>query len=309
MGKGWFFHGFEAEMKEVIRELVREALSSATRRGMIALGDVESLPIEVTRSKEPKFGDYTTNAAMVMASRAGLKPRDLAAIITENVPDNRAVLEKSEIAGPGFINFFLAPRVWTDALHRIHEAGERYGHAEAAQQARILLEFVSANPTGPLHVGHGRGAAVGDTLARLLKARGFDLETEYYVNDAGNQMKILGKSLLLRYKELTGEKIEFPEDHYRGDYIVKLARELEGTSLAGELDRVNEEEAIQLAARFACDRILQGIKEDLELFGVSYDRFESEKTLHESGAVSRTIEELRGRGKVMEKEGALWFAM
>jgi arginyl-tRNA synthetase len=296
-------------MKEVVRELVREALSSAIRRGMITLPDAESLEIEVTRSKEPRFGDYTTNVAMVMAGRAGLKPRDLAAIITENLPDDRTVIEKSEIAGPGFINFFLAPRLWTDALHRIHEAGERYGQAEKAQKARILLEFVSANPTGPLHVGHGRGAAVGDTLARLLKARGFDLETEYYVNDAGNQMKILGRSLLLRYRELKGEKIEFPEDHYRGRYIGELARELEGTPLAGELDGLNEEEAITLAARFACDRILEEIKGDLLLFGVSYDHFVREKTLHETGSVSQTIEELRRRGRAMEKDGALWFAM
>ena len=173
----------------------------------------------------------------------------------------------------------------------------------------MLVEFVSANPTGPLHVGHGRGAAVGDTLARLLRTQGFHLETEYYVNDSGNQMKILGRSVLLRFRELIGEAVDFPEKHYMGDYIRELAEELKGTPLGERLSRAPEEEAVELAAEFACDRILSGIQQDLTRFGVSYDQYYNEKTLHERGDVIETVEELRRRGRVEDKDSAVWFAM
>jgi arginyl-tRNA synthetase len=296
-------------MKEVIRTLVREAVVKADKQGSISLPDAESINVEVSRSKDPRFGDYATNAALVLASAAGSKPRDVAAAIKDNLTKDSKVLAGSEIAGPGFINFILAPEVWHEVLHTIHREKDGYGCAVKREGPRVLLEFVSANPTGPLHVGHGRGAAVGDTLARLLKTCGYKLETEYYVNDSGNQMKILGRSLLVRYRELRGEEIEFPENHYRGEYIRDLAAELEGTPLGGKLLNVPEDEAIDLAAQYACDRILQGIKDDLNLFGVKYDRYFSEKLLHESGAIAATLKELRARGRAEEHEGALWFGM
>lgn len=296
-------------MKEVIRNLAQEAIRKAIRRKALALPDPESVTIEVTRSKDPRFGDYATNAALALATQAGINPRELAAIIKENLTDTPDVMEKVEIAGPGFLNFFLARGLWNNILHRIHSEKESYGHAARNHGPKVLLEFVSANPTGPLHVGHGRGAAVGDTLARLLKARGHDLETEYYVNDAGNQMKILGRSVLVRYRELRGESVEFPEKHYMGDYIRELAGELVATPLGEHLSHLPEDEAIQEAARYACDRILTGIQDDLNLFGVSYDRFFSEKTLYERNAVAETVQELRRRGRVEDKEGAVWFAM
>ena len=224
-------------MKEVIRTLVREAISKADKQGSISLPDADSASVEVSRSKDPRFGDYATNAALVLASVTKCKPRELAAAIKDNLTKDSKVLAGSEIAGPGFINFFLAPEVWHEVLNTIHREKEGYGCAVRMDGPRALLEFVSANPTGPLHVGHGRGAAVGDTLARLLKTCGYKLETEYYVNDSGNQMKILGRSLLVRYKELLGKEIDFPENHYRGEYIRELAQQSLGTSLGKKLWR------------------------------------------------------------------------
>lgn len=296
-------------MKEVIRTLVREAIIKADKQGTISLSDAGSASVEVSRSKDPRFGDYATNAALVLASATNSKPRELAAVIKDNLTKDSKVLAGAEIAGPGFINFFLAPEVWHEVLHTIHREKEGYGCAVKLDGPRVLLEFVSANPTGPLHVGHGRGAAVGDTLARLLKTCGYKLETEYYVNDSGNQMKILGRSLLVRYRQLLGEDIEFPENHYQGEYIGELAAELDGTPLGKKLLEVPEDEATELAAQFACDRILQGIKDDLNLFGVRYDRYFSEKVLHDSGAIAATLKDLRDRGRAEEHEGALWFSM
>ena len=194
-------------------------------------------------------------------------------------------------------------------LGTIHKAKGDYGRAVQTGSPKILLEFVSANPTGPLHVGHGRGAAVGDTLARLLKTCGHDVDTEYYVNDAGNQMTILGRSVLVRYKELLGEDIPFPENHYRGEYIRDLAAELRETTLAKRLEGLPENEAIRLVAQFASDRILAGIQEDLLQFGVTYENHFREKTLHQDNAISAALDELRRGGKAEIKEGALWFVM
>ncbi|MGO9566291.1 MAG: arginine--tRNA ligase [Desulfomonilaceae bacterium] len=296
-------------MKEVIRTLVREAIIKADKQGSISLPDAGSASVEVSRSKDPRFGDYATNAALVLASATSSKPRELAAVIKDNLTKDSKILAGSEIAGPGFINFFLAPEVWHEVLHTIHREKEGYGCAVKQDRPRVLLEFVSANPTGPLHVGHGRGAAVGDTLARLLKTCGYKLETEYYVNDSGNQMKILGRSLLVRYRQFLGEDIEFPENHYKGEYIRELAAELDRTPLGKKLLEVPEDEAIELAAQYACPRILQGIKHDLDFFGVRYDRYFSEKVLHDNGAISATLKDLRSRGRVEEHEGALWFSM
>ncbi len=296
-------------MKDVIRSLIRTAIENAVARKLVDLPDWDSTEIEVTRSKDPKFGDYATNVAMVVAGRVGRKPRDLAALLVDNLNSDPEVLHKAEVAGPGFINLFLADEVWRAALHTIHRQKERYGHGAEPHGLKILLEFVSANPTGPLHVGHGRGAAVGDTLARLLRACGYSIDTEYYVNDAGNQMKILGNSVFLRYRELEGEKVDFPEDHYQGDYIRELAADLKDTRLGDKLGNVPESEGVALVSQYAADRILDGIKEDLAEFRVLYDSYFSEKQLHESGSISATVEELRRRGRVVEKDGALWFTL
>ncbi len=238
-----------------------------------------------------------------------MKPRELAAIIIDNLSPQETLIAKTEIAGPGFINFFLSGDVWRKIVHTIHRQKAQYGCCPQSAAPGILLEFVSANPTGPLHVGHGRGAAIGDTLARLLKTCGYSVETEYYVNDAGNQMRILGNSVLHRYRELHGETITFPENHYQGEYISDLAKELQGTPLGEKLLSLSPEGAVDAAAEFACNRILEGIQEDLAFFGVTYDDYFREKILHKSDAVRKALGELRDLGKAEEKEGALWFVM
>ncbi len=296
-------------MREIIRSFVRDAVESAVRTEAIKLESFDYGNIEVSRPKEVRFGDYSTNAAMVLSGPAGLKPRDLARIITDNIRKDPGLIERTEIAGPGFINFFMAGSIWQEVLHEIHARKERYGQASDKGYPKVLVEFVSANPTGPLHVGHGRGAAVGDSLARLLKTQGWDVRTEYYVNDAGNQMRILGRSLLFRYKQMLGETIDFPENHYVGDYIKDLARELADSPIAHQLQVLDEDKSIELCAQFACNRILKCIRDDLELFNVSYDDYFSERTLHETGKIRDTVEMLRRQGRVEDKDGAVWFTM
>ncbi len=296
-------------MKESIRTLIREAIEHASNGALQNVPDPKTVKIEVSRTKDPRFGDYASNIALILAGHTRTKPRDLAEIISKNLQVGPDFLLKTEIAGPGFINFFLAPEVWHEVLDTIHKAKGDYGRAVQTGSPKILLEFVSANPTGPLHVGHGRGAAVGDTLARLLKTCGYDVDTEYYVNDAGNQMTILGRSVLVRYKELLGEDIAFPENHYRGDYIRDLAADLRETTLAKRLEGMPENDAIRLVAQFASDRILAGIQEDLLQFGVKYENYFREKTLHQDNAISAALDELRQGGKAEMKEGALWFVM
>lgn len=296
-------------MKEVIRNLIRDALRSAMEKNAIELPDPDSISIEVSRSKDARFGDYATNTAMVYAAKTGLKPRQLADIIKEHLTADAKVLSDVQIAGPGFINFALSADVWHSVLHRIHREQQCYGTNPPTERPRILVEFVSANPTGPLHVGHGRGAAVGDTLARLLKAAGGNVHTEYYVNDSGNQMKILGRSLYIRYLQLLGQATEFPDNHYRGDYMKDLAKELLGSELGTKLTNLPEDEAVNLAAQYACDRILAGIQDDLTSFGVSYNDYFREGQLYETGAVPSVLAELKAKGRSEEKDGALWFIM
>ncbi|MFH0823986.1 MAG: arginine--tRNA ligase, partial [Pseudomonadota bacterium] len=283
-------------MKDRIRALIRNSLIKAAELNLLDFPGGPPEAIEVTRSKDPKFGDYASNVAMVLAGKIRRKPRELAETIKSNIPQETGFVERLEIAGPGFINFHLAPEVWLDELREIHCRKSRYGLVDKPGAPKILLEFVSANPTGPLHVGHGRGAAVGDTLARLLRAGGYHVDTEYYLNDAGNQMKILGRSVFYRLRELVGEAIEFPENHYMGDYIKDLAGELIEAGRSDDLKDFSEEEAVSICSRFACERILAGIKDDLASFGVTYDRYYSERGLHEAGAVDKAIALLRDRG-------------
>ncbi len=296
-------------MKEIIRRVVKESLERAFQQGRLEIDDINGINVEVSRTKDSKFGDYATNAAMTLSKKARSKPRDLAQTIVDFLEKKETLISKVEIAGPGFINFFLARKVWENTLKEILKKQAFYGHRPRSSGPKVLLEFVSANPTGPLHVGHGRGAAVGDTLARLMTICGYEVETEYYVNDAGNQMRILGGSTLLRMKEMAGETVDFPENYYQGDYIRDLATQLTGSPLGEEISKSGDEQALNLAARYACGRILDGIKEDLRTFGVVYDNYYSETSLHEARAIEKTINKLRDHGKVEDREGAVWFKM
>jgi len=322
-------------MKQHLRELVEGAVHALAATGVLPATQGTGITIERARSKE--HGDYATNIALALAKEARLKPRELAERIVRALPAS-PLLVRTEVAGPGFINFFLDPGAYGTVVQRILDAGAHYGRSRLGQDKRIQVEFVSANPTGPLHVGHGRGAAYGASLANLLEAVGFRVHREYYVNDAGRQMDILATSIWLRYLELCGETFAFPVNGYKGDYIydiaatlhrenagryrvaaVALFQDIAADEPAGG-DKEKHIDALTARAKqllgaedyrrifdLGVSVILDDIRQDLEEFGVVYDDWYSERSLVESGAADRVIERLKTSGHVYEKDGALWF--
>ena len=211
-------------MKKLLVALLEKSIQASIDGGLLSVAALP--PIEVEMTKDPRHGDYASNVAMILAAQARKNPREIAKILSERIDDSGQILEKVEIAGPGFMNFFIREGCWASLLEHVDREGDRYGSADLGKGRRIQVEFVSANPTGPLHIGHARGAVVGDVMANILAAVGYQVFREYYINDAGNQMNNLGKSVLLRYRELLGGTVEFPEGCYRGDYIKDLAAEL-----------------------------------------------------------------------------------
>ena len=216
------------------------------------------------------------------------------------------MLLKVEIAGPGFINFFIADAYWYRVISEIHRLGPAYGNSDMGAGVKVQVEFVSANPTGPLHIGHGRGAALGDALANLLAATGHAVEREYYINDVGNQILTLGKSLYFRLRELGGEAVEFPEDGYQGDYMKDLARDYLAQGGAPPPAEPHEDDLLRLG-RYAGDVILADIKDDLDDFGVGFDAWFSETELYRQGLVDQSFTLLKEQGYLYEDDGALWF--
>lgn len=291
-------------MKPKIRQLITQAAKRAHAKGDLPAAEFPEVDVE-----EPKagaHGDFSTNFAMVMASAQKMPPRKIADAIVANLNDGEGILARTEIAGPGFINFFVKPQAWHPILHDIHAADGRYGTSDFGKGKKIQVEFVSANPTGPLHVGHGRGAAVGDSVANILAFCGFEVEKEYYVNDSGRQIRTLGLSVYLRYKQLLGHTIDFPDECYQGDYIREMAAEIVAEK-GDALLKQEEENAMLFCARQAAAEILDGIRDDLNLFGVKYDVWFSEQSLYDAGTVDATIKDFRSRDKVYKKDGALWF--
>lgn len=246
-----------------------------------------------------------------MASAQKMAPRKIAEAIITHVEDPGGILAKTEIAGPGFINFFVNPSSWHPVLRRIHEDASRYGASDIGKGQKIQVEFVSANPTGPLHVGHGRGAAVGDSVANILAFCGYDVEKEYYINDSGRQISTLGRSVFLRYKEMMAEDDEardfcFPDECYQGNYIRDLAEKV-AEEQGRDLLRMDEEHAIDHCARYAANAILDGIKRDLKSFGIEFHHWFSEQGLYDDDKVDAVIRDLKGRHIVYDKDGAQWF--
>lgn len=291
----------------------------------------------IERTRDPAHGDFACNVAMQLARPLGRKPRDLAAAIVAALPEH-AGIERVEIAGPGFINFFLAPAAYQEEIGKALAAGSDYGRIPRSNSAPVLVEFVSANPTGPLHVGHGRQAAVGASLANLLAYAGHEVAREYYVNDAGRQMDILTVSAWVRYLQAAGETLPFPVNGYRGDYVAPIAArlvELNGEEhrrpaaevMSGlppdETDGGDKEQHIDaLIARMkalvgesgylgvlgiALEMMLADIREDLQAFGVEFDRWYSERELTVGGAVERALGRLRAQDHLYVKDGATWF--
>ena len=292
-------------------------------------------PIVLERPKQAAHGDFSCNAAMQAAKTLKRPPRELAQAIIAALPVS-AEIERAEIAGPGFINLFVKPAAKLAALEQVFAEGQRYGGSSVGAGERVQIEFVSANPTGPLHVGHGRGAAYGASLANVLAACGYAVEREYYVNDAGRQMDILALSVWLRYLETSGVAVAFPDDGYRGEYVREIAANLAAAhgavfvrqggaitaipaSASAEANTDAALDALIAQAKallgeswgaihgFALDAMLADQRDDLAGFGVAYDRWFSEQSLFDSAAVARAVADLQARDQLYEKDGALWF--
>jgi arginyl-tRNA synthetase len=289
-------------MKSHLRDLLARAIEKTAKGGELKMTDLPPLLLEPPKQKE--FGDLATNVALVWAQRQRKPPRAIAEAILKNLEDPGGILANVEIAGPGFLNFSFSPKFCHQRLKEVDAESE--SEPNLGQGEKVQVEFASVNPTGPLHVGHGRVAVIGDVLSRLLQAAGFVVEREYYVNDTGKQMENLGLSLYLRYRELFGEKTEFPEEGYRGEYVKEMAAEVKQRWR----ERFLSEEratAIDFLSRYGGDALLTGIRDDLAEFGITFDSFVSERALRERGEVQRTIELLRSRGMLYEGEGAQWF--
>ena len=321
-------------MKQVIHDSIARALSELEQDGRLPAGLAAN--IQVTPSKDRAQGDFACNVALALARPAGLPPRELAETIVERLAPAAGV-ERVEVAGPGFINFFVDSAAGHAVVQRVLEQGANFGRGEAGRGRRVQVEFVSANPTGPLHVGHGRGAAYGATLANLLAFTGHDVQREYYVNDAGRQMHILGLSTWLRYLELCGEELVFPSNGYQGDYIWDIAATLHRENAdayrrpaarvfdgacpdapAGDKEKhVDDlianarallgEADYRVVFDLALDTLTEVIRGDLHAFGVDFDCWFSERSLGDDGLIDAAIDRLQQNGHLYEQDGALWF--
>lgn len=323
-------------MKKRLETLLHTAFATLTGDGVLPADLAVALQVEHTR--DAKHGDFASNLAMVAGKAARINPRQLAEKIIAALPADPAVT-RVEIAGPGFINFFIDPQSQFDVVRRVHDLGAAFGLSGVGAGKTVQVEFVSANPTGPLHVGHGRGAAYGQVVAKLLAAVGFDVQREYYVNDAGRQMDILAASVWLRYLEECGEHVHFPYNGYRGDYVRSIAGDMQrrygqryrrpgaevmadlpadepqGGDKEAHIDAVVERAKLllgeidyQTVFQAGLDNILGDIREDLAEFGVHYEQWFSERSLSDNDAVSKALEKLDALGWLYRKDGATWFA-
>lgn len=321
-------------MKDQLKNLVGQALSNFTQKHQL---DIDLPEIQIERTKDKNHGDFACNIAMMLAKAAKMNPRQIATEIVEALPESEFVTQV-EIAGPGFINFFLTAEASQQVVKDILNQAEAYGRSSVGNGKKVQVEFVSANPTGPLHVGHGRGAAYGSVVSSLLMAAGFDVHREYYVNDAGRQMDILGTSVWLRYLQACGEHFTFPSNGYQGDYVLDIAAELKQQygeqfkHAAKEVfdgipadepeggDKEMHIDGLTLRAkkllgdadyRIVFDKglnaILEDIRQDLAEFGTDYDEWFSERSLVESGEVDKAIEQLKAAGLLYQERGAWWF--
>jgi len=291
-------------IQNILAEAIRRALAAAQEAG--DLPAIESSPaVELERPAHKEHGDWATNYALQLAKPARNNPRKIAELLVQHLVAPPSVA-KVEIAGPGFINFFLTHAWLAGIVRQVEEAGDAWGRSVAAEPERIQVEFVSANPTGPLHLGHGRWAAIGDSLANVLDAAGHETAREFYVNDQGRQMELFGHSIAARYLQILGRDADLPEGGYMGTYVVGLAQ-----AIADEVgDRYLDAPDNERVAFFRDEgerRMLAHQREVLERFGVRYDVWFSERSLHESGAVQRVIDYLRELGHVYEADGALWL--
>ncbi|TDJ18396.1 MAG: arginine--tRNA ligase [Gammaproteobacteria bacterium] len=321
-------------MKQELQQLLTGAILIVQQKMNLSFSAIDDIQIE--RTRDQAHGDFACNIAMVLAKQANINPRQLASSIVENLPDSE-IIDRVEIAGPGFINFFLNKQSLLNVITKILQAGENYGRSEFGSGETILVEFVSANPTGPLHIGHGRGAAYGAVVSDLLEAIGYKVDREYYVNDAGRQMDILTISIWLRYLQRCGIKIGFPENAYQGDYILEIADKMfsdKQQALSCKMDPPRDilkgceetddpetkmdqliaiskstlgSENYQSILDLGLNEILDVIRKDLADFGVVFDRWFFERTLSDDKKIQKCIDRLKESNFVYEENGALWF--
>jgi len=322
-------------LKSTIESLLQQAVTALQDKGI--LDDAVSANIQVTRTRDSTHGDFSTNLAMMLANPAGKPPRELAQQIIDAIPQDKAI-QKTDIAGPGFINFFLDQGTSLDVVREILEKRDDYGTSDKGKGEKVQIEFVSANPTGPLHVGHGRGAAYGASVASLMRAVGYAVDCEYYVNDAGRQMNILAASVWLRYLQLNDIALSFPSNGYKGDYVNDIARTLiddhgdifvrDANAIfsdipADEDDGGNKEKHIdalitrtrellgttdyQVLFKAGLDTIIEDIRDDLAEFGVPYENWYSEQSLADRDLIKKSVAQLEQNDYIYEKGGALWF--
>jgi arginyl-tRNA synthetase len=323
-------------MKKKIEELILQAVETLKSDGVFAQEIDPNITID--RTRDPQHGDFASNLALMLAKPAKANPRQLAEKLIAALPQDASIV-KVELAGPGFINFFIDPTAQYQIIRQIHDEGREFGLSDVGAGNKVQVEFVSANPTGPLHVGHGRGAAYGSVVADLLQAVGFDVHREYYVNDAGRQMDILATSIWLRYLEDCGEVVHFPSNGYRGEYVREIAGDIHknanneyrrpvelvfedippdepaGGDKEEHIDALIARAKTLLGAslyddffQIGLNNILEDIKLDLSEFGVDYQEWFSERQLMDDGSVEKALERLRAGGHLYEKDGATWFA-
>ncbi len=324
-------------MKQHLEELIQQAIKNLQETEQLAKGLLD-YQIRIDRTRDKKHGDYASNIVLTLAKQAKKNPRELAKELIDHLPKSEQI-KKVEVAGPGFINFFVNDSAHHGVINDIFEQGKKFGCHNIGEGVSVLLEFLSANPTGPLHVGHGRGAAYGSVCASLLKATGYKVHCEYYVNDAGRQMNILAVSVWLRYLELFGEKFDFPKNGYKGHYVIEIAEKIKeaygdkfkkpSNAVFKDIpqDEVDENtgdkeahidgltarakemlgDSFEIIHAFGTKFVLDDIKEDLTEFGVVFDEWFSEKSLMESGAVDKALAVLKEKDFLYDKDGAVWF--
>ncbi|WP_424948484.1 arginine--tRNA ligase [Candidatus Spongiihabitans sp.] len=316
-------------MKDIVIHLLAQAVEALQKQGVLDESAAQSISVE--RTREAAHGDFASNLAMKLAKQVNTSPRQLAQKIVAALPQSE-VIETADIAGPGFINFHLARSAYLCVIDRIRHEPAAFGRSDIGRGQRVMVEFVSTNPTGPLHVGHGRGAAYGDALARVLRAAGYDAHSEYYINDAGRQMDILALSVWLRYLQRCGKEIQFPENAYQGDYVRDLAAQLKDqagesycidtSELFKALPDAKEESIDRLISRcrehlgdkdfrvlfdLGCEAMVDDIRQDLAEFGVLFQAWFSERSLLDNGDIDKSIKTLEQNGHIYEADGAKWF--
>ncbi|MBN1624896.1 MAG: arginine--tRNA ligase [Deltaproteobacteria bacterium] len=289
-------------MKEKIDDILQKTLKKCFEKGLLKECPLPTYLIEIPNNND--HGHFATNLALTLASPQRRRPREIAEIIADNLEDKGSIFETVETAGAGFINFRIRPEEWHRLLIEITEKRDRYGSIDRGTKEKINIEFVSANPTGPLHLGHGRGAALGDTICRILSFRGHEVVREFYINDAGLQIRILGESIYSRWMQKKNPAYPFPDNGYHGDYITDLAEDI---STEVDLSSMEPEKAIEICSKKGKERMLAEINNDLGLFRTQFDVWFTESDLFSNGLVERSLKEMEARKELYEKDGALWI--